>query len=347
MSRSVHTVDAGVLQKFTGRVFAATGAPADVADTVAELLVRANLCGVDSHGVIRIPSYVDFIDAGRLKPAERPRVAKETASTGIVDGRWGFGQPTAIMAMELAIGKARKHGVGTVVTNHTNHVGRLADYTELATRKNMIGLAFAKSGPDVAPWQGMDKLLGTNPVSFGIPAGKEDPIVADFATSISSRGKINVMRAKGMSLPPGWVLDKDGSPSTDPAVLDDGGVVQTFGARGYMLNLVVEALGGALTGGGVADEFEGINGTFVQAISVEHFTSLGGFRGNIDKLVRKMRGSKPARGYDEVLIPGDPERRAERSRELSGIEIVDAIWDPIMKVAKRFDVEPPKARARR
>jgi len=336
----MHRVEAGPLRRFTSQIFAAAGTPADIADTVAEFLVRANLCGVDSHGVIRIPEYIEEIDAGHVKPSERPRIAKQTATTGMIDGRWGFGQPSGVMAMELAVKKARKHGVGTVLAVRTNHIGRVADYTELAVRHNMIGIAMTNCGPAVAPWQGMDKLLGTNPMSFGIPAGKEDPIIADFATSASSEGKIRVMRTKGMALPPGWVLDRDGGPSTDPAVLYEGGVLQTFGIRGYMLNLVVETLGGALTGEGVSDEFKGVNGIFMQAINVKHFTSLRSFTASIDKMVKKMRSSRPAKGFTEVLVPGDPERRTMRERELNGIEINDAIWDSIMQVAKRFGVKP-------
>jgi len=337
----MYRINAKPLRRLTSEIFVAAGTPVDIADIIAEFLVKANLCGVDSHGVMRIPSYVGAIDSGEVKPSERPRILKQTATTGIVDGRSAFGQISGIMEMELAIKKAKKHGVGTVLGVRTNHIGRVADYTELAAKHNMIGIAMANCGPDVAPWQGMDKLLGTNPMSFGIPAGKEDPIIADFATASSSAGKIQVMRTKGMMLPPGWVLDKEGNPSTDPAVLDNGGVMQTFGIRGYMLNLVVESFAGALTGEGVADEFKGVNGVFMQAISVEHFTSLRGFEANIDKLVRKMRGSRPAKGFTEVLVPGDPERRAMREREAHGIEIIDTIWRSIVDVADRFGVKPP------
>jgi uncharacterized oxidoreductase len=330
------------LQRLSTAIFEAAGTPSDIASTVSKMLVQASLCGVDSHGVIRIPEYIGEIDAGRYKPKERPRIRRQKDGTGIIDGRWGFGQPAGIMAMELAISKAKIHGVGTVLAIRTNHIGRVADYTELAAKNGMIGFGLTNGGPGVAPWQGRDKLLGTNPISFAIPSGDEGPVVMDYATSVSSAGKLEVFKTKGRKVPLGWVQDSTGGPSRDPDILAKGGALRTFGGyKGYGLNLVVEALGGALTGEGVADEFKGANGTFMQAIDIKHFIPLGDFTRDIEKLVSKMHKSKPAKGYDEVLVPGDPERRTMLERSKKGIELNDVVWGSIMTVAKRFGIKEP------
>lgn len=339
----MHRVSAPVLRKFTVAVFEAAGTPRDIATTVAKMLVKANLCGVDSHGVVRIAEYIGEMDKGVYKPRERPKIVRQKGATGIVDGRWGFGQPAGIMTMELAIEKARTHGVGAAVAIRTNHIGRVADYTELAVEKKMIGFGLTNGGVAVAPWQGKTGLLGTNPISYGVPAGKEDPIIMDYATSVSSYGKVQIYASKGRELPLGWVQDKNGHPTNDSDFLSKGGTMLTFGGyKGYGLSLVVESLGGALTGEGVSDEFVGQNGTFMQAIDVEHFIPFAKFAKDVDKLVRKMRQSAPAAGYTEVLVPGDPERRAFAERSKNGIELNDAIWESTMKVAKRFGVEEPR-----
>ncbi|MDA4123069.1 MAG: Ldh family oxidoreductase [Thaumarchaeota archaeon] len=336
-------VKAGVLRKFTASVFEAAGTPEDIAETVSNMLVKANLCGVDSHGVIRITEYIGEMDRGQYKVKERPKIIKEKGGIGIVDGRWGFGQITGIMAMELAMKKAKTHGIGAVIAKRTNHIGRVADYTELAIKNKMIGFGLTNGGVAVAPWQGKDGLLGTNPISYGIPAWRGDPIVMDYATSVSSYGKIDIYRSKGKELPNGWVQDKEGNPSNDPGFFSKGGTILTFGGyKGYGLNLVVESLGGALLGEGVSDEFVGQNGTYMQAIDVEHFIPFAKFGKDIDKLVTKMRKSRPAPGYTEVLVPGDPERRAFAERSKAGIELNDAIWEMTMKTAKRFGVEEPE-----
>jgi LDH2 family malate/lactate/ureidoglycolate dehydrogenase len=340
----MHRVKAVELQRFSTKIFEAAGTPSDIAMTVSRMLVRANLCGVDSHGVRRIPEYVERIDTGQYKPKERPKILRQKGGTGIIDGRWGFGQPAAMMAMELAIKKARTHGVGTALAIRTNHIGRVADYTELAAENRMIGFGLTNCGPGVAPWQGRDRLLGTNPISFAVPAGKEDGLLVDYATSVSSAGKLEVFKTKGKEVPIGWVQDKAGNDSTDPNILAKGGSLRTFGGyKGYGLNLVVESLGGALTGEGVADEFKGQNGTFMQAINIEFFIPFREFTKGVDQLVKKMRGSSPAVGYSEVLIPGDPERRAVVERSAQGIELNDVVWGSLKKVATRFQIEDPVA----
>lgn len=332
------------LKKFTKDIFLATNSPEKEAELVAELLVRANLCGVDSHGVIRIPDYVKEIEEGKLKPGIQPKIVKESKVTALIDGQFGFGQVTAMKAMELAIEKAQQYGTSTLTVFNCNHIGRLADYPTLAVEKDMIGLIFCKGFPVVvAPWGGRARLLGTNPLSFGIPAGKEKPIIADFATSVSAEGKIRVKFARGEKIPLGWIVNSEGKVTDEPAELYKGGAILPFGGyKGYAINLLIEALGGALGTGGIADEFKGHNGLFIQVVNIDFFTPIEEFKEKIDRMIRKVKSSPLAEGFKEILLPGEPELIEMEKRLKDGIMVEEKTWSRIVEVANRYRVELPK-----
>ena len=336
-------IDHSELRKLAANILRAAGAPQKTSEFVAEMLVRSNLCGVDSHGVIRIPEYIRYIGDGKVLPKAKPVVSKEGRVTATIDGRKAFGQITATAAMKKAIAKARVYGVGIVTCYNTTHVGRLADYPLMAVESDMIGMMYVKAPVIVAPWGGRERLLGTNPISFAIPAGKENPIVADFATSASSEGKIRIKRNHGEKLPPGWIIDKRGYPSVDAADFYSGGAILPFGGfKGYAVSLLAEALGGALTGQGISDEFSSINGLYAQAISVSHFVPVKAFKKEMDKLIRKMKTSPPGKGFDRVMVPGEPEAEEMKKRLQSGIPIDEIVWDGIVASAKRFGISVDK-----
>jgi LDH2 family malate/lactate/ureidoglycolate dehydrogenase len=332
------------LKALAKAIFVAAKSSETEADLVAENLVRANLCGVDSHGVIRIPDYIEMVDAGKLRPNSIPRIVSERKATASVNADFGYGQVSAKMAMELAISKAKDYGTGTVCVFNCNHVGRLADYTILAVENDMIGLFVVKSlGSVVAPWGGKGRVLSTSPISFAIPAESEPPIVLDFATSISAEGKVRIKHARREKIPLGWVTDAYGRPTEDPGDLYCGGALATFGTyKGYGLNLVAEALGGAMAGGGVLDDFDGTNGIFAQAINIDAFADVQKFKSRIDKLIRAARATPPAEGFEEVLIPGDPELREMERRIRKGIGIESGTWDRLVQVANKYGVSVPK-----
>jgi LDH2 family malate/lactate/ureidoglycolate dehydrogenase len=241
--------------------------------------------------------------------------------------------------MKKAISKARVYGVGIVTCFNTTHIGRLADYPLMAVERDMIGMVYVKAPVIVAPWGGRERLLGTNPISFAIPAGKEDPIVADFATSASSEGKIRIKRNHREKLPPGWIIDKKGNPSVDASDFYSGGAILTFGGfKGYAISLFAEALGGALTGQGISDEFTSINGLYVEAISVNHFVPVKPFKEKMDTLIRKMKSCPPAKGFERVMIPGEPEAEEMKKRLKAGIPIDDVVWDDIVASARKFGI---------
>jgi len=338
------TITAEKLRQIAIDIFMAVGVPKNEARLVAEHLVEANLAGVDSHGVIRIPRYVRRIQQGRIRPGADIQVVRETSTTALINGNWGFGQVIALKAMNLAIKKAEEHGVGIVGVFNCNHIGRLAHYSTLALKHNMIGIILCNGPPLVAPFGGMDRILNTGPISVAVPAGREGPIVMDISTSVSSEGKIRTKRNMGKLVPDGWLLDKDGRPTNDPNALYEGGVILPLGGnvgyKGYALGLVVDVLGGALTGAGCAssEEYKGGNGVFIMVLNVANFTSVQDFKKRVDTLIRTIKTSRVAPGFNRILIPGEPEIQESIRRSKEGIPIDDETWRSITEIAKEVGV---------
>ncbi len=333
-------------------IFEALGAPPGDAELVAGLLVEANLTGFDSHGMIRPPIYVRGIRMGAVKPGAEVRVLEETPTTAVVDGGWNFGQVVARYAMNLCIEKAKESILGLVVACHAHHCGRLNAYAEMALEHDMIGVMSVNSASYVAPFGGKSRQLGTNPLCFAIPAGEEPPMVLDMATSVWARGKIMVHLARGEELPEGVFMDPDGNSTTDPDWYTKGGVLRTLGGiagyKGYGLSLLVEVLTGALSGAGCSNSeeyrsrpFYGGNGMFMMAIDVGRIADLDTFKRRVDELFRGVKGSQVAPGFEEILIPGDPERRMRERRLREGVFIEDQTWGEIRALGEELGVEIP------
>ncbi|MGD2142751.1 MAG: Ldh family oxidoreductase [Candidatus Bathyarchaeota archaeon] len=334
-------------------IFLGLGAPKGDAELVANLLVEANLTGFDSHGMIRLPIYCRGIKMGAVKPRAEIRIVEETPSTAVIDGGWNFGQVVAKYAMNVCIEKARKSVVGLVTARNSQHVGRLNTYAEMAMAQDMIGIMSVNSKANVAPYGGKTKQLGTNPLCFAIPSGEEPPMVLDMATSVWARGKIMVYLARDKELPEGVFMDPDGNSTTDPTWYTKGGVLKTLGGivgyKGYGLSLLVEILTGILTEGGTSNSeeytsrpFYGGNGIFMMAIDIGKLTDLETFKKRVDDLLRSVKDSPTAPDFDEILIPGDPERRAREKRAREGIYIEDKTWGEIVELADELSVELPE-----
>jgi len=343
-AEQLRTVGAGI--------FKALGAPEEEAELVSNLLVEANLTGFDSHGMIRLPIYARGIKMGAVKPGTGIRIVSETPNTAVIDGGWNFGQVVAKQAMRICMEKARENVVGLVTVHHCQHVGRLNAYAEMALEEDMIGIMSVNSASYVAPYGGKTKQLGTNPLCFAIPAGREQPMVLDMATSVWARGKIMVYLARGEELPEGVFMDPEGNPTTDPSWYDRDGVLRTLGGvvgyKGFGLSLLVEVLTGALSGAGCSNSeeyrsrpFYGGNGVFMMAINVGKLTDISEFKGRVDDLFGKVRNSPTAPGYDEIMIPGEPERRMREKRLREGIYIEDETWDRIRELGKELKVRVP------
>jgi len=336
------------------RLFLAAGASEANATRVAESLVDASLAGHDSHGVIRIIQYLDAIEAGHLDPAAEPRVVREGPCFSHVDGAWTFGQVGADLCMRRAISQARSQGVAVAGLFNAYHIGRLGEYSEMAQRAGMIGMVLAggfggvggSAGAGVAPYGGAKAAFGTNPISFGVPGGETPGAMVDFATSAVAGGKISLARAKGAQLPPNCILDKDGRPSTNPEDFYDGGVLTTFGGhKGYGLAVVCELLGQALTGGDLCtDERLGggvytRSGSLFLAMDPGLFRPLSGYKEAADAALRRIKAVPPAPGFDEVLLPGEPEIRSRERRLAEGIPLPDVSWKRLLGQAARYGVD--------
>lgn len=339
-------VDAPTLERIAREIFAAYGTPAADAAWVATLLVRANLRGHDSHGVIRIPQYVRALKAGEVNPRPTITVEAETPTTARIDGDLGFGQVVGRRGVGLAIDKARAHGLGAVTLRRTNHVGRLADYAEAAAAAGLVGMLWANvpRALNVAPWGGAARRLGTNPHAVAVPG--PDGTVAmslDFATSVLAEGKVRVKLNRGEEVPAGVMLDGHGQPTTDPRryyAQPPGCLLPAGGHKGYGLALAIEILGGILSGTGGAQAEPGPvhNGTLILCLDPARFLPLADFHRQVAELFGFVRSAPLAVGATEILIPGEPEARTERERQAAGVPLDDETWRQIGACAAEVGV---------
>jgi uncharacterized oxidoreductase len=339
-------LDAARLEGLARDIFVARGVPADDAAWIATLLVRANLRGHDSHGVIRIPQYVAALVRGTLNPKPQMRLVVDTPTVAILDGDGGFGQVVARRGTGLAIERTRAQGLAAVALRGANHVGRLADYAEMAAQAGLVGLlwANARGGLNVAPWGGAARRLGTNPHAIAVPG--PNGVVAmshDFASSVWAEGKLRVKFNRGESVPPGIMLDGRGEPSTDPRAYytEPAGSLLTAGAhKGFGLSIAIEILGGILSGAGAASGEPSVfrNGTLIVCIDPTRFLPLADFHAQVAALMDWVRSAPLAAGATEIMIPGEPEARVERERRATGVPIEDATWRQIQDAAAEAGV---------
>jgi len=337
-------LNADQLRRVGIKIFEALGASEEEAGIVSEFLVKANLAGHDSHGVLRILQYADEIKKGRIVPKATVEVVHETPSSALLDGNWGFGQVIGFKAMKTAMEKAKTQTVSVVCVYNCNHVGRLADYTMMAAESGMIGIAMVNASKSVAPYRGMERMLSTGPLSYSFPTDKEVPFVLDISTSVCAEGKIRVSLHKGEKLPDGWIIDKNGKPSNSPSDLYAGGAILPLGGevgyKGFGMGLVIDVLAGILARSGPAyrDGKSG-NGLFIEAINVESFMPLNQFKREMDELIGAMKTSKPLPGFDEIVIPGEPEFRTEQKRLKEGIYVPEGTWRQIIETARALKID--------
>jgi LDH2 family malate/lactate/ureidoglycolate dehydrogenase len=325
----VHVIGVERLQNLSNRFLMKAGAPPAIAERVAHALVLSSLKGVDSHGVMRLPQYLEQIQVGAVVPDALPEIVRETASTAVVDGQRGFGHVGAEFSTRIALEKARTHDLSAVTLHNTRHIGRVGEYVEMAVEAGFAGFAFCSAISQVAPHGGRGRVLGTNPVAIGLPSDGEFPFVLDFATSVLSEGKVRVARDKGVDVQPGAILDAEGQPSTTPQDLYEGGSLLPLGTyKGYGLSLAVQILGSLLAQGGtlLLDQPQVGNGALFMILKPEAFCDPVELRQQTEELCQAVRTSPLRDGFDEILIPGEPEYRAERQRIRDGVPIADATW---------------------
>lgn len=348
------------LHSFTQRMLSKIGCSEKDAVTAADVLLSADLRGVDSHGVARLSGYVRLWEKGRINPTPNVRVVHETPSTAVVDGDGGLGLVVAPFAMKIAIEKAKIAGTGWVSVKNSNHYGIAGYHAMQALDHDMIGISLTNASPLVAPTFSQERLLGTNPIAVAIPAKDQPPFVADMATTTAANGKLEILQRKGMDTPTGWVQDKDGNPTTSTSGVKDGGALLPLGGdrehgshKGYALGSIVDIFSAVLSGanyGPWVPPFvaflepdpnpvgEGI-GHFFGAMRVDAFRPADEFKAHMDNWITRFRAAKPTPGNERVLIPGDPERELEAIRMKDGIPLLDPVVKDLTGLGERFGVK--------
>ena len=323
-------VQADDLVAFARDLLVGQGTPVPAATAVAESLVDSDLAGHDSHGVRRLLPYSDFVRAGQLDPAAEPELIEPSGATAVVDGHRCFGQLAARLATDTVARLAREHGAAAVVVRRAGHVGRLGEYTAALAESELVGLSVCNSDPTVAPHGGRERRLGTNPLSLAVPRGEgRPPIVMDWATSAVAEGKLQMSLARGEQAPPGAVVDSEGRPTTDPSDFYDGGALLPFGAhKGYGLSVLIELLGGLLSGAGISSlpGYDETNGMLIVALEIGRFGDPATFRERAEAFCAVLAQTAPAEGASGVLVPGEPEARVAAERGREGIPVPASIW---------------------
>jgi LDH2 family malate/lactate/ureidoglycolate dehydrogenase len=340
---------AGLLD-FGRRLLVASGVEEAKATTVAEALIAGNLRGVDSHGIALLPHYLEQLRAGDLEPNAEGSIVSESGGCMLYDAGHGFGHVTAAICCGHAVRLAREHGIAIVTAREANHFGAAAIWTRRISSEGAIGIAMCDAGPHVAPWQGREPRIGTNPLSVSVPDRSGRGWLLDMATTTVALGKIEQYKWKGArEMPAGWAMDSQGTPTTDVDAGLHGLLMPLGGYKGSGLGLMVEILAAVLSGGAMAREIRGIrmhgsysrvNHTFI-AIEVSRFLPLEEFYARMDRLIAEIKSCAPAAGYAEVLVAGEPEWRFEEARRESGIPLSDGAWEGLVAAAQRLGVELP------
>ncbi|MFM1801596.1 MAG: hypothetical protein RJA81_948 [Planctomycetota bacterium] len=341
------------LTDFVKSLFIASGVPETSARVVAESLVGANLCGHDSHGVLRIPQYIDFIRTGAYNPSAELRIESDSGAVTVADGGWGLGQVQSHRLLDHIIPKARQFGLASGAGRQFGHIGRLGEYTERVAGEGMILLCTVNNcgaGQRVAPPGGTEPRLGTNPLCMGVPTGRE-PVVLDFGTSVVAEGKVrSYFMNDRKPVPEGWLLDPQGEPTTDSSVLYEkplGSILPMGGPqayKGFGLAFVLDILAGGLTGGHSA--YPGAppakgNNVFFLIIQPTFFAGADHLLNQALGLSEYVRSSHRREGVDEILLPGDPEIRNRSKRNADGIPMESAHWSKLKEIADSLNVVPP------
>ncbi len=336
-------------RRFMGRVLAKAGlAPVD-ADAIAEMMLLADLRGIDSHGIVRLSSYVGRLRAGGINPRPNLRVLNDAPATALVDGDNGMGHLVMRFAAKIAIEKAEAAGIGWVGTRRSNHAGAAACYAMMPLARDMIGLYLAVANNNhMAPTGGIEALVGTNPIAVAIPTQDEPPIVLDIATTATSAGKIRLAADNGERLAEGLVMDHDGKPITDPKIAMEGLLLPIGGYKGFGLSLVFSLMGGALNGSSTGRDTVSIDdaaaagntGQAIMALKVANFGDVADFKRRVDMIARDIRTSRPMPGVAEVRYPGLNGHRTAAARAARGIPIRSPLAASLAKLAAALGIEP-------
>lgn len=334
---------------FSLNVLESVGVKEKDAKIIAENIILANLRGVDSHGVVRLPSYVKRVVKKLIDPLGPVEIVKNQGCTALIDANNNFGQVAAMHATFLAAEKARKFGVAAVGVRNSNHFGMAAHYALKLTEQKLIGIVVSNGPPTISPWGGKTPMLGTNPICIGFPIDENDSIILDMAVSTVARGKIRLAALKGEKIPEGWAFDEEGNPTTDPKAAIRGALAPIGGHKGYGLALLADILCGLLMGSAFGtsvkalNDFSGPSGTgfFIEAINVEFFRPYQEYQNCVTDYIREIKECPKRKGVKEIFFPGEIERREAELRKKFGIPLDGKTLFEIKNLAKELNIPFP------
>lgn len=353
------TISYPSLYDYAKSTFLFMGCPEDQAHLATEVLLNADLRGIDSHGIARLSGYFRLWEAKRINTQPSVTRVHESPSTAVVDGDSGLGLVVAPKAMEIAIEKAKTAGTGWVAVRNSNHFGIAGHHAMMALDHDMIGIAMTNASPLVAPTFSLERLLGTNPIAVAIPAQHQPPFVADFATTTAANGKLEILQRKNMNTPTGWVQAKNGGLSTDANAVKEGGALLPLGSdrehgshKGFCLGAWVDIFSAVLSGANFgpwvppfvaflspsADPVGKGIGHFFGAMRIDAFRTAEEFKRDMDTWISRFRSAKTVPGQDRVIIPGDPERESAEERLSAGIPINEKVVDDLIALGKKTGI---------
>jgi uncharacterized oxidoreductase len=357
------TLQANALQDFVRDIFVGSGCSAEEGRRIAKYLVGANLTGHDSHGVVRVPRYVQMKSEGHVVADQKIAILIDTPGLAVVDGCHGFGQTVAPQAVELGIEKCRQHGLAAIALRNAGHIGRVGDWAEMAAQAALVSIHFVNAAGSVlvAPFGGVERRFSTAPFCVGVPRVDAEPVILDFATSVVAEGKVLVASRGGKKLPADALVGPEGAVSADPHLLygdyEPGGgardyskgegAIRAFGDhKGSGLALICELLGGALSGTGATQEGRPFaNGMLSFYVDPKRLDPEAAFSGEVARYVAAVKSSRPVRPAGEVLTPGEPEQRMRAERLASGVPLTDDIWASIVATARQVGIDERRIQA--
>ena len=335
------------LKQTVHELFTLLGATEDEVQRLQDHLVGSNLVGHDSHGVRVIPDYVHMIRGGDIVLGADLEIVTESPTHAVLDGNWGVGQLMGWRAAQLAIEKAKQGALSAVSLRSCSHIGRLGEYTQMIADQGLVGFVTVNGhggAQGVAPWGGLERRLSVNPMSYAVPAS-DGVLMIDISPTVVAAGKVAVKALRGEPVPEGWIVDSEGRSTTDANALNGpppGSLIPVGGHKGFALGLIVDILSGALSGGGCSrsDADRWGNATFILAINPEAFVGQQQFETEVREFLDYVKSSRPAPGFTEVLIPGEPENREKERRMKEGIFVEDRTWDTITEIRDELKSDP-------
>jgi len=343
LTSSLFTAD--VLLDFADQVLQAAGVDAQESQVVADNLITANLRGIDSHGITRLPLYVERLEAGLIARRTEVERVRQTPGACVLDAHNGWGAVAGLAGIREAIGRARQVGTGVAVVRHSNHFGIAAYYAQEAVAANMIGVAMTNASANMSPWGSRQPYFGTNPICVAVPAGRERPVIYDGATSVVAIGKLVLAAKKGEQIPSNWAADQYGQPTTDPRVaVAAGNLLPMGGYKGSGFALMVDVLSGVLAGAAFGSHVSNLRrldapqnvGHFFAALDIGAFADPAEFQGEMEQLVREIKDSPRAPGCERVYLPGEIEWECEERRRREGIPVPPEVLAELRQVGQRY-----------